>query len=153
MIRNPLLRTLTRASLVVLFPVSAADKLFNWRQAVKQAKSGPAPLARAAPELLLAGMAVEAISPFCIVTGWRDREAAALLAGFCASTALLYHPFWTHNDLFAKGKSTGREELWEFLKNFGLVGGLMSVVLDDRRIEASLEPRSKNDRIAERRRG
>ena len=125
MIGNPLLRTLTRLSLVVLFPFSAADKIFHWGQAMKQAKSGPPPFADAAPELLLAGIAVEAIAPVCIVTGRRDREAAALLAGFCAATAVLYHPFWTHDDLFAEGKSTGREEMWEFLKNFGLVGGLM----------------------------
>ena len=151
MIRNSFLRTLTRASLVVLFPFSAADKVFNWRQAIKQAKSSPAPFARAAPELLLAGIAVEAITPFCIVTGRRDREAAALLAGFCASTALLYHPFWTHDDLFAKGKSTGREELWEFLKNFGLVGGLMCVALDDRRIGPASPHRSEDARAAGRR--
>ena len=148
MIRNSWLRTLTRISLVVLFPFSAADKIFNWGQAVKQAKSGPAPFAQAAPELLLAGIAIEAITPFCIVTGRRDRESAALLAGFCASTALLYHPFWTHDDLFAKGKSTGREELWEFLKNFGLVGGLMLIALDERKTRTPSPQRLGDDRIA-----
>ena len=30
MIQNPLLRTLTRATLVVLFPYSAADKILHW---------------------------------------------------------------------------------------------------------------------------
>ena len=142
MIRNSLLRTLTRTSLVVLFPFSAADKLFNWGQAIKQAKSGPAALAKMAPELLLAGIAVETLAPLCIVTGRRDREAAALLAGFCAATALLYHPFWSHDDLLAKGKSTGREELWEFLKNFGLVGGLLTVVLDNQP-RGALRPRNR----------
>ena len=137
MIRNASLRTLTRLSLVVLFPFSAASKIFNWGQAIKQARSGPAMLAPAAPQLLLAGIAVEAITPLCIVTGRRDREAAALLAGFCVATALLYHPFWKHDDLFDKGKSAGREELWEFLKNFGLVGGLTMVALDDRKVWAS----------------
>ncbi len=133
MIRNSVLRTLTRMSLVVLFPFSAADKVFRWNEALEQAKSGPQPFAAAAPEMLWAGIAVEAIAPLCIVSGRKDREAAALLAGFCAATAVLYHPFWTHDDLFAQGKSTGRDEFWEFLKNFGLVGGLMFVALDDRR--------------------
>jgi len=134
MIRNSLLRTLTRASLVVLFPFSAADKIVHWDQAMKQAKSGPPPLAGLAPELLLAGVAVETIAPLCIVTGRGDRRAATVLAGFCVATALLYHPFWKHEDLFAKGKSKGREEFWEFLKNFGLVGGLMYVALDDKAV-------------------
>ena len=89
----------------------------------------------------MAGVAVEAIAPLCIVTGRGDRQAATVLAGFCAATALLYHPFWTHDDLFAKGKSKGREELWEFLKNFGLIGGLMYVALDDKTFGA---PRKKS---------
>ena len=148
MIRSSLLRTLTRVSLVVLFPFSAADKIFHWKEAIKQARSGPAPFAKAAPEMLLAGIAVEAITPFCIVSGRRDREAAALLAGFCAATAVLYHPFWKHDDLFAEGKSTGREEFWDFLKNFGLVGGLMLVALDDKKVAATSPNRSDDDSIA-----
>jgi putative oxidoreductase len=145
MIRNSFLRTLTRASLVVLFPFSAADKILHWGQAMKQAESGRPPFAAASRELLMAGIAVETIAPLCIVTGRGDRQAATVLAGFCAATALLYHPFWTHDDLFAKRKSKGREELWEFLKNFGLIGGLMYVALDDQafgapRKERAVEP-------------
>ncbi len=64
--------------------------------------------------------------------GQDDLLGAAALAAFCAATAVLYHPFWQHDDLFAKGKSTGREEFWEFLKNFGLAGGLMLVALEDK---------------------
>ena len=128
MIRNAAVRTLARSCLVVLFPFSAADKVFNWDEAIKQAKKGPLP--QAAPLMMSAAIATEALTPVAIVSGWRDREAAALLAGFCTATALLYHPFWRHKDLFEKGKSTGREELWEFLKNFGLVGGLLYVVFD-----------------------
>jgi putative oxidoreductase len=137
MIRNSFLRTLTRASLVVLFPFSAADKILHWDEAMKQAKSGPRPFAGAARELLVMGAAVEAIAPLCIVTGRGDRQAATLLAGFCAVTALLYHPFWKHDDLFVEGKSKGRDEFWEFLKNFGLVGGLLYVALDDEPIGTS----------------
>ena len=39
MIRNQLLRTLTRLSLVCLFPPSAVDKIVHWDDAMKQAKS------------------------------------------------------------------------------------------------------------------
>ena len=39
MIRNPLLRTLTRVSLVCLFPPSALDKIVNRKQALQQALS------------------------------------------------------------------------------------------------------------------
>ena len=129
MIRNPYLSVLARVSLVVLFPFSAADKIFNWDEAIKQAKKGPLP--EAAPVMMTAAIATELLTPIAIVSGRKDREAAALLAGFCTATAVLYHQFWTYDDLLAKGKSTGREEFWEFLKNFGLVGGLLFVALGD----------------------
>ena len=114
-----------------LFIPSALDKVLNWNEAIKQAKQGPMP--QAAPLLMTAAIATETLTPLAIVSGHRDREAAALLAGFCTATAVLYHQFWTHDDLFQKGKSAGRQELWEFLKNFGLVGGLLSVVMEPRR--------------------
>lgn len=130
MIKNGFVGTIARVCLVVLFPFSAADKVLNWSEAIKQARKGPMP--EAAPVLMTAAIATEALAPIAIVAGRRDREAAALLAGFCTATALLYHPFWQHDDLFDKGKSTGREELWEFLKNFGLVGGLLFVACGQR---------------------
>ena len=130
MIRNQFLRTLTRISMVCLFPPSAADKIYNRRQALQQAESGPLP----DPNLLLdLGIAVETIAPILIVAEKRDREAALVLAGFCAVTAALYHQFWTYDDLLDRDvKSEGREHLWEFLKNFALAGGLMTITLEQR---------------------
>ncbi len=129
MIRNQLLRTLTRLSLVCLFPPSAVDKIVHWDDAMKQAKSGILP---GAPVLLASAVVVETVAPLAIVAETYDREAAAVLAAFCAVTAVLYHPFWTYDDLGAKTNSKGRDEMWEFLKNFGLVGGLMCVALESR---------------------
>ena len=119
-----LLSLVSRACLVCLFPFSALDKIRHREQALEQARSGPLP---DAPLLIDAGTVIEAVAPLCIVTGKFDRPAAFLLAGFCAATALLYHPFWTYDDLRAPGKSKGRDEMWEFLKNLGLVGGLLTV--------------------------
>lgn len=130
MIRNQFLRTLTRISMVGLFPPSAADKVYNRRQAMQQAESGPLP----DPGLLLdLGIAVETIAPILIVAEKRDREAALVLAGFCAVTAAMYHQFWKYDDLLVQNvKSEGREHLWEFLKNFALAGGLMTITLEHR---------------------
>lgn len=129
MIRNRALRVFARTCLVALFPFTAAEKVLDWNQAIKQAKNGP--LSTVAPILLVGAVAIEAVAPIAVVTGRRDREGAALLAGFCAATALMYHRFWTYDDLFA-AKSQGRNELWEFLKNFGLVGGLLYVACGQR---------------------
>jgi putative oxidoreductase len=115
-----------RFCLVVLFPFSALDKIINWKDALKQANSSFLP---GGPILLVLGIIVEAVTPICIMIGWHDRLAAFILAGFCLITALLYHEFWKYKDFWAPGDSQGRSHFWDFLKNFGLVGGLMLIVL------------------------
>ena len=116
---------LIRLCLVVLFPFSALDKVINWGDALKQARSSFLP---GVPVLLLLAIAVEVVTPVMIVAGWHDRAAAFVLAGFCAVTAVLYHEFWRFDDFWAKGDSKGRAHFWDFLKNFGLGGGLMLLV-------------------------
>lgn len=119
-----------RLCLVAMFPFSAIDKLWHWKNSLAQTRSGglvgdPA-VARA---MLVAAILLEGLTPICIVTGWLDRPAAALLAGFCFVTAFLYHPFWRYPDFFSPDDaSVAREHFWQFLKNFGLVGGLLLVV-------------------------
>lgn len=115
-----------RICLVLMFPFSAAEKVWHWKNAVDQTKSAPVPFA--IPLLVMATI-VELVTPILIVGGWWDRPAALALAGFCVVTAFLYHPFWKGDDLFsANPDSKARAHFWEFVKNFGLVGGLLLVV-------------------------
>lgn len=115
-----------RLCLVVLFPFSTLDKIFNWHGALKQANEGALP---GGPILLVLAMCVETGCSALILIGTLDRAAAALLAFYCVVTAILYHRFWAQGDFFAAGDSKGRTHFWDFLKNFGLVGGLGFVVL------------------------
>ena len=115
-----------RLCLVAMFPFSAAEKVWHWGNAVEQTKSAPVPFAI---PLLVAATVVEFVTPVLIVAGWWDRPAALVLAGFCVVTAVLYHPFWKGPDLFSSSPdSKARAHFWEFVKNFGLVGGLLLVV-------------------------
>ena len=117
---------LARLCLVAMFPFSALDKIWHWKNAMAQTASAHMPGAR---WMLIAAIVVEGITPFMIVAGVWDRPAAALLAGFCFVTAFLYHPFWKGPDFFSpRDDSVAREHFWQFLKNFGLVGGLLLVV-------------------------
>lgn len=116
-----------RVCLVVLFPFSALDKIVFWKDALAQADSSFLPK-WSGPPLLAGAIAVEAIAPFCIVFGWHDRIAAFALALFCVVTAILYHPFWKFSDFWKSDDSKARAHFWDFLKNFGLVGGLLLVV-------------------------
>ena len=115
-----------RVLLVALFPFSAIDKMLHWDQALKQANSTILP---GGPVLLASGMVVELITPVCIVAGWHAGIAALVLGAFCIATAVLYKQFWAPGDFWSKGDSKARELFWDFLKNFGLAGGLLLVAL------------------------
>jgi putative oxidoreductase len=117
---------LARICLVCMFPFSGLDKILHWDEALKQANSSFLPNGKA---LLIIGMAVEFCAPVCIIFSWHDRLAAFILAGFCAVTALLYHNFWAYGDFWAAQNSQGRAHFWDFLKNFGLVGGLCLIII------------------------
>lgn len=132
MLVNDYAPLLLRVCLVVLFPFSGLDKIVNWNAAMKQA--GTAPYASA---MLVAAILVEFITPVCIVTGWHDRLAALVLAGFCVMTAVLYHQFWRFPDCWRFRPGEGMDHFWEFLKNFGLVGGLGLIVLSPRTLPVS----------------
>lgn len=117
---------IARIWLVILFPFSALDKIVYWNDALKQANSSFLP---GGAVLLVMAIAIELITPVCIVLGWHDRFSAFVLASFCVVTAVLYHPFWKFADFWTPGDSKGRSHFWDFLKNFGLAGGLLLVVI------------------------
>jgi len=116
---------IARVCLVVMFPFSGLDKIVHWKAALQQADSSFLP---GGSVLLVLAIGVEFVTPVCIVLGWHDRLAAFVLAGFCAVTALLYHPFWKYPHFWSK-PGDGHSHFWDFLKNFGLAGGLLLVVV------------------------
>ena len=121
---------LARICLVAMFPFSALEKIIWWRNALKQAEGSILP---GGPVLVVLAIICEAVTPACIVLGWHDRLAAFVLAGFCVVTAFFYHPFWVYPDFWSpRADSKSREHFWQFLKNFGLVGGLLLVVFAGR---------------------
>ena len=116
-----------RICLVAMFPFSAIDKIWHWRNSLAQTQSSGLPGGNA---MLFAAILIEGVTPLMIVAGWHDRFAAFLLAGFCVVTAFLYHPFWRGPDFFSPADdSKAREHFWQFLKNLGLTGGLGLVIV------------------------
>lgn len=129
---NDYVPLLLRVFLVVLFPFSAVDKMVNWPAAMRQAGGVPWPRA-----MLGASIIVELGAPACIVTGWHDRFAAGVLAGFCVITAILFHQFWRFSDFWRFEEGEGLQHFWDFLKNFGLVGGLGLIALSPQTLSVS----------------
>ncbi len=116
---------LIRLSLIGLFlPFSALDKVLNSGAAVDQAVGTvhSKPLAKV---LIGVGFLVEVLMSLAILTGYFDRLAAVILAGYCAVTALLWKQFWNTGDFRFKGPSKGRDVFWDFMKNFALAGGFL----------------------------
>lgn len=125
--------------IVLIFPFSALDKIINWQAALKQANSSFLP---GGPVLLILAMAVEIITPVCIVFNIYPGWAAFVLAGYCAITAVLYHNFWSY-PRFWKAGSDGAPHVWDFFKNFAIVGGCIYIMLDSamvREVELVVDP-------------
>ena len=116
---------IARILIVLIFPFSFLDKIINWQSALKQANSSFLP---GGPVLLVLAMIVEAVTPICIVFNWYAGWAAIVLAGYCAITALLYHNFWSYPRFWVAG-SEGAPHVWDFFKNFAIVGGCIFIIL------------------------
>ena len=121
---NDALQVLARIFIVWIFPFSFLDKIINWDNALKQATSSWLP---GGPILLVLAMAVELFTPLMIVFHFHDGIAAFVLAGYCAVTAVVYHAFWSY-PRFWSPESKGYPHIWDFFKNFAIVGGLIFVM-------------------------
>jgi putative oxidoreductase len=124
---NPVLAFITRLCLVMIFPFSALDKIFNPQSAMAQAGDGlialPQPLAVL---LLVLGGTLEILGPICILFGFYRRQAALLFVFYVVATAVLFHNFWS----FPFASDAWTNNFWPFLKNFGLAGGFLYVAAD-----------------------
>lgn len=124
---NIVLVAISRCLLVLLFlPFSALDKVLNFSDAEAQAFSAirNRTLSRLA---ILTGFCIEVVMSLGIVSGVADRAAALILAAYCAVTALLWKQFWKSRDFKLQGQSRARDTFWDFLKNFALAGGFLSL--------------------------
>jgi putative oxidoreductase len=125
--QNQILEFIARLSLILLFPFSALDKIFDYKASMDQAAHGwlPLPPALAALLLVLGGM-LEVIGPICILFNVYRRQAALLFIFYVIATAVLFHNFWS----FPFNSDEWSQNFWPFLKNFGLVGGFLYIATD-----------------------
>jgi putative oxidoreductase len=125
--QNQFLASIARFCLVLLFPFSALNKIFDHEAAMAQAAHGwiPLPPSTAALLLVLGGM-LEVIGPVCILFNFYRRQAAMLLIFYVIATAVLFHNFWS----FPFNGDEWNQNFWPFLKNLGLAGGFLYVATD-----------------------
>jgi putative oxidoreductase len=125
--QNQFLAFIARLCLVLLFPFSALQKIFDPQAAMAQAAHGwiPLPPSIAALLLVLGGM-LEVFGPVCILLDFYRRQAALLFIFYVIATAVLFHNFWS----FSFNGDEWNQNFWPFLKNFGLAGGFLYIAAD-----------------------
>jgi putative oxidoreductase len=128
-------RTAARAMLAAIFVSSGTDAVINPERLVAKAKpltDRMAPLIeRASPHLpteattlVQANGAVQVVGALLLFTPLK-RPAAVALAASMVPTTLAGHPFWQASD-----RNERRAQRTQFLKNVGLLGGLLLAALD-----------------------
>ncbi|TDC37632.1 DoxX family protein [Micromonospora sp. KC213] len=129
-------RFLARVMLSGIFVASGARNLQHPERLVPVAKpvtDRVAPLIqRTAPQLpsdpetlVRANAAVQLAAGLMFATGRFTRPAALLLAGTLVPTTVAGHPFWNSDD-----PATRTSHQIHFLKNLGLLGGLLLAAAD-----------------------
>ena len=102
-------------------PAAVAERI---TQATASAPWVPDPVATgvaaAAPLLAGAAIVVAFLGGFCLATGFKKEFGAALLVVFLVPTTVLFHP------------PQDPAQLTQFLKNAGLIGGLLLVAAGSR---------------------
>ena len=83
---------IARFCLVLLFPFSALDKIFDYGVAVTQADASGLPV----PGWLLLGGSLEVFGSLGILLNLYARPLALLFCFYCVATAVLFHNFWIY---------------------------------------------------------
>ncbi|MFN2607915.1 MAG: DoxX family protein [Acidimicrobiales bacterium] len=126
-----ILRRLARPMLASVFVVGGADTLRNPEPRVQMAESVTPKLASALPipddteQLVKINAGVQVAAGVLLAIGRFPRLSAAVLAGSLVPTTYAGHRFWEEDEEMSKAT-----QRIHFLKNLGLLGGLLLAVVD-----------------------
>ena len=109
-----------RIFLAAVFIISGALKVPNFEGTAQFMTAKGMPMA----EIMLWGaIAVELLGGASLMLGFKARIGALALAVFLIPTTLMFHNFWTVEEAMAR-----QSEMYSFLKNLAVMGGLLMVV-------------------------
>ena len=119
-----------RPLLAAVFVNSGIDTLRNPGPRVAMAESLPAQVTESLPvddteQLVKVNAGVQVVAGLLLALGRFPRLAAAALAGSLVPTTLAGHSFWEEDDPAARA-----QQQTQFLKNFGILGGLVLAMFD-----------------------
>ena len=114
---NNVLDLIGRVLISSLFLVSAFNKIFSIGGSMDWMEGFGVPGFLIYPAIVL-----EIILPIFVIVGYRARVSAGLLAIFCLATAFIFHLDFSN-----------QMQLVSFLKNIGLAGGFLFIVVNGTR--------------------
>lgn len=114
---NNVLDLIGRVLISSLFLVSAFNKIFSIGGSMDWMEGFGVPGFLIYPAIIL-----EIILPLFVIVGYRARISAGLLAIFCLATAFIFHLDFSN-----------QMQLVSFLKNIGLAGGFLFIVVNGTR--------------------
>jgi len=128
-----IVRRLARPMMATMFVVGGADAfrhpdgraVLAAPVATRIARAVPLPLPTDPVQLVRLDAATKVASGLLFATGRVPRLSALVMAGSLVPTTLAGHPYWTFDD--AAQRATQRIQ---FLKNLGLLGGLLLAAVD-----------------------
>ena len=103
-----------RVFISLVFLLSGLNKIGNYEGTVGWMESLGMPGFFLLPTILL-----EIVAPIFIIVGYKVKISAALLSLFCIATAIIFHTDFTN-----------QMELISFMKNIGLAGGFLFLVVN-----------------------
>ena len=118
-VRYGLLPLLARLLLVSEFLIAVNGKVFGWTD---QAGYMRAHGMHFVTPLLAAALAIELVGSICLITGFKARLAAGVMAVYLVIVSVELHDFWNMSGMPAGANLT------QFFKNLGMVGGLLMIV-------------------------
>ena len=122
---------IARIMLSLVFILSGANSLIGWGEAANRMVargmdlrnilgSGGTVLVHA---MLAVAVVLLLIGGLSVLLGLRARWGAVVLIAFLVTTTLIFHNFWA-----VGAGSVKQVEMVSFMKNLGLIGGLMMIV-------------------------
>lgn len=110
---------LGRILLVVVFLLAGIAKLGGWERTVGYMAGKGLPMV---PLLLALAIIIEVVGPLLVMIGLASRWAALVLSLYLIPVTFTFHNFW------ALSGAEQQLQMIMFLKNLGLMGGLLAVV-------------------------
>lgn len=127
-----IVRSLARPLMAGIFVVGGIDTLRKPGPRARKAKAVIEPVAKQAglegidPEQVTRiDAGVKIVAALMLATGRLPRVSALVLAGSLLPTTVAGHRFWEESESMAR-----KGQLMHFLKNFAILGGLMTMVVD-----------------------